>query len=64
MPNTDLKIGSLLRIKEYCRKMSPSREQRVASWPSINETHQHDVLFPNGAVHFYVNNWEVVSHAK
>ena len=26
MPNTDLKIGSLLRIKEYCRKNVTIRE--------------------------------------
>ena len=67
MPNTDLKIGTLLRIKEYCRKNVTIRQN--GEWgilvPSINGKYiTHDVLFPNGTrCIFMPDNWEVVSHA-
>ena len=67
MPNTDLKIGTLLRIKEYCRKNVTIRQNR--EWGilvrSINGKYiTHDVLFPNGTrCIFMPDNWEVVSHA-
>ena len=67
MPSTDLKIGTLLRIKEYCRKNVTIRQN--GEWgilvPSINGKYiTHDVLFPNGTrCIFMPDNWEVVSHA-
>ena len=68
MPNTDLKIGTLLRIKEYCRKNVTIRQN--GEWgilvESINGKYiTHDVLFPNGTRCIYMpDNWEVMSHAK
>ena len=68
MPNTDLKIGTLLRIKEYCRKNVTIRQN--GEWgilvESINGKYiTHDVLFPNGTRCIYMpDNWEVMSHAR
>ena len=67
MQSTDLKIGALLRIKEYCRKNVTIRQN--GEWgilvESINGKYiTHDVLFPNGTRCIYMpDNWEVVSDA-
>ena len=67
MPSTDLKIGTLLRIKEYCRKNVTIRQNGEYGIlvPSINGKHiKHDVLLPNGSRCIFMPiNWEVVSHA-
>ena len=68
MANTELKIGTLLRIKEYCRENVTIRhngEYGILA-ASINGKYiTHDVLFPNGTrCIFMPDNWEVVSHAR
>ena len=67
MQSTDLKIGALLRIKEYSRKNVTIRQNGEYGIlvPSINGKHiKHDVLFPNGSRCIFMPiNWEVVSHA-
>ena len=62
---TDLNIGTLLRIKKYCRKnvtIIQNGEYGILV-PSINGKHiKHDVLFPNGSrCIFMPDNWEVIS---
>ena len=69
MPNTDLKIGTLLRIKKYCRKNVTIRQNGeygiLAKTINKGNYITHDVLFPNGTRCIYMpDNWEVVSHAK
>ena len=65
MSNTDLKLGTLLRIKKYCRKNVTIRQngEYGVLAKSINGKHiKHDVIFPNGNRCIYMpNNWEVVS---
>ena len=65
MANTDLKFGTLLRVKEHCRKnvtIRQSGEYGVLT-KSIHGRHiTHDVVFPNGnRCIFMPDNWEVVS---
>ena len=68
MQSTDLKIGTLLRVKEHCRKNVTIRQN--GEWGilvrSINGKYiTHDVLFPNGTRCIYMPlNWEVVSYAR
>ena len=65
MSTTDLKIGTLLRIKKYCRKNVTIRQngEYGVLAKSINGKHiKYDVIFPNGnRCIFMPNNWEVVS---
>ena len=64
MPNTDLKIGTLLRVKEHCRKSLTARTNgEYGILVNGNGKHlSHDVLFPNGQrVIFVEANWEVIS---
>ena len=67
MQSTDLKIGTLLRVKEHCRKNVTIRQNGEGGIlvESINGKYiTHDVLFPNGTrCIFMPDNWEVVSHA-
>ena len=68
MQNVDLKIGTLLRVKEHCRKNVTIRHN--GEWgilvESINGKYiTHAVLFPNGTRCIYMpDNWEVMSHAR
>ena len=67
MPNTDLKIGTLLRIKEYCRKNATIRQngEYAILAPSQAKYFSHDVVFPSGERTIFVaKNWEVVSRAR
>ena len=64
MPNTDLKIGTLLRVKEHCRKSRSARDNGEYGIlvNGYGKYLSHDVLFPNGQrVIFVEANWEVVS---
>ena len=67
MKNVDLKIGTLLRVKEHCRKNVTIRLN--GEWGILVEVNKgkyitHDVLFPNGTRCIYMPlNWEVVSYA-
>ena len=68
MPSTDLKIGTLLRIKEHCRNNITIRHNGEYGVLARNNNGRkyitHDVLFPNGTrCIFMPDNWEVVSHA-
>jgi len=68
MQSTDLKIGTLLRIKEHCRENVTIRQN--GEWgilaTSINGKYiTHDVLFPNGTrCIFMPDNWEVMSNVN
>ena len=65
MPSTDLKIGTLLRIKEHCRNNITVRHNGEYGILARNDNGKyitHDVLFPNGTrCIFMPDNWEVVS---
>ena len=65
MSNTDLKLGTLLRIKEHCRNNITIRhngEYGVLAQNDKGKYITHDVLFPNGTrCIFMPDNWEVVS---
>ena len=69
MPSTDLKIGTLLRVKKHCRNNITVRhngEYGILAL-SVNKGKYitHDVLFPNGTRCIYMPlNWEVVSYAR
>jgi len=67
MVNTDLKIGTLLRLKEQCRKSLSARANgEYGILVNGNGKYlSHDVLFPNGQrVIFVKANWEVISNAR
>ena len=65
MPSTDLKIGTLLRIKKHCRENITIRHNGEYGILARNDNGKyitHDVLFPNGTrCIFMPDNWEVVS---
>jgi hypothetical protein len=67
MVNTDLKIGTLLRVREHCRKNITIRnngEYGILATCANGKYITHDVLFPNGTRCIYMPlNWEVVSYA-
>ena len=67
MVNTDLKIGTLLRVREHCRKNITIRnngEYGILATCDSGKYITHDVLFPNGTRCIYMpDNWEVVSYA-
>ena len=68
MVNTDLKIGTLLRVKSTCRKnIHHPQQRRVWYFGNLSANGKyitHDVLFPNGTRCIYMPlNWEVVSYA-
>ena len=67
MPRTDLKIGTLLRVKEHCRNNITVRHNGEYGILARNDKGNyitHDVIFPTGErVIFMPINWEVVSHA-
>ena len=67
MTINDLKVGTLLRVKEHCRKNITIRhngEYGVLAPSTLRKYRTHDVLFPNGTrCIFMPDNWEVVSHA-
>ena len=71
MPNIkeqQLKAGTLLRIKEHCRKNVTIRQngEYGIAVKTVNKGKYitHDVLFPNGTRCIYMPlNWEVVSYA-
>ena len=69
MSANKLKLGTLLRIKEHCRKNVTIRQNGeygvLALSANKGKYITHDVLFPNGTrCIFMPDNWEVASHAK
>ena len=64
----DIPVGSLLRIKKYCRKNSIVKAHGEFA-VLVERPHgtyiSHDVLFPSGRRTIFVPmNWEVVSYAN
>ena len=64
----DIPVGSLLRIKKYCRKNSIVKvhgEFAILVERDGGKYISHDVLFPSGRRTIFVPmNWEVVSYAS
>ena len=64
----DIPVGSLLRIKKYCRKNSIVKahgEFAILVERDGGKYITHDVLFPTGRRTIFVPmNWEVVSYAN
>ena len=67
MAKTDLKIGTLLRIKQHCRNnitITNNGEFAVLA-PSDGKYIQYDAVFPSGQrVIFMPMNWEVASNVR
>jgi len=61
-------IGSLLRIKEYCRKNATIKdhgEYAVLAPAQAGNYIKYDAVFPSGhRIIFMPRNWEVVSYAR
>ena len=67
MTINDLKVGTLLRVKEHCRNnisILQNGEYAILA-PSQAKYFSHDVVFPSGERTIFVaKNWEVVSRAR
>jgi|TARA_R100000900_G_scaffold42518_1_gene34707 hypothetical protein len=61
----DIRVGSLLRVKKWCRENVTIRhngEYGILVENSKGKYITHDVLFPNGTRCIFIPlNWEVVS---
>ena len=61
----DIRVGSLLRVKKWCRENVTIRhngEYGILVKNSKGKYITHDVLFPNGTRCIFIPlNWEVVS---
>ncbi len=67
MAKTDLKIGTLLRVREHCRKNITIRNngEFAVLAPSDGKYIQYDAVFPSGQrVIFMPMNWEVASNVR
>jgi len=67
MANTELKPGTLLRIKKYCRNNITIRNngEFAVLAPSDGKYIQYDAVFPSGQrVIFMPMNWEVASNVR
>ena len=69
MTINDLKVGTLLRVREHCRKNVTIRHNGeygiLVTTVNKGKYITHDVLFPNGTRCIYMPlNWEVVSYAR
>ncbi len=67
MAKTDLKIGTLLRVREHCRKNITIRNngEFAVLAPSDGKYIQYDAVFPSGQrVIFMPMNWEIASNVR
>tara|TARA_Y100000592_G_scaffold100323_1_gene179864 strand:- start:1504 stop:1761 length:258 start_codon:yes stop_codon:yes gene_type:complete len=67
MATTDLKVGTLLRVKQQCRNNITIRQNGEFAILALGTGKYitHDVVFPNGTRCIYMPiNWEVVSDAS